>query len=223
MKTVEVAFLDGEFDISIERPTTLSEMTSATGFTEEMTVDEAVDNIYYRNTYPRIYREVSAELEKKGFPRAVASTKTNRDGTVKHVHESVNDHIRAALIGRKAEDKSVIEGSALIDGKNILQSLFAEIAPTAPLYVKGERVGGGGKVSEQALTASNGFFAEGATKVEAVADYIEARVPGYKVARDPEGEVTPESLARAISALNKKAAKDAADAQKAALGALAGV
>lgn len=226
MQTTEVDYLDGKFTIQESEPNNLAEMQEL-GFTEADVVGGAVDDLRYRNKYPRVYKKVSADLASKhNFARQKVDSKTKKDGTVVDVLESVNDHIRAALVGRKVKDadgkdtETVVPNSALADGENILSGLFQSYAASEPLYVKGERSGLGGKVSEAALTAANGFFAEGPTKVEAVADYIEGKVPGYKVGRDADGEITPESLARGVSALQKKIAKDAADSAKAALGAL---
>ncbi len=144
---------------------------------------------------------------------------------MRNIHESVNDHIRAALTGRRDDpaDKTKVTAPPLDGAQAILQSLFESLDASEPLFVKGERSGATGKVSEAALTAANGFFAEGESKVEAVAEYIESKVPGYKIGRDADGSATAESLARGIMALNKKIAKDAAEAAKAQLGALAGV
>jgi hypothetical protein len=218
--TEEIEYLDGKFTVNGQDPDTLEELAQV-GFGEPETVAEAVSNLRYRNKYPRVYKKVSADLiTEYSFPRAVESTKTLKDGTVRHVHESVNDHIRAAVVGRKDEAGNIIPGSMLENAETILLPVFQKYESEEPLYVKGERTGLGGKISEAALKQANDFFAVGPDKVEKVAAFIEEKVPGYKVGRDVEDQVTPESLARAISALQKKLAADATAAAKAALGAV---
>lgn len=204
MKTEEIDYLDGVFQVQEEIPTTFEEISALIG--PESVVEEAVFNLYYRNKYPRVYKRVSSDVESLGFKRKVVSTKTLKDGTVREVKESENDHLRAYLKGRFAkndEGKEVQTEPAPEGSKDTLQELFVKHGQSEPLFVKGERAGGGGKVAQAALTTANGFFAAGDEKVEEVATKIEALVPGYKVGRDGEGSVTPESLARGIQALNK--------------------
>lgn len=222
MKPVEIDYLDGKFTVNSQMPSTLAEMLPLLG-TEEAVIDEVTDNLLYRNKYPRVYRAVSAELASAhSFPRAVIDTKKAKDGTLRNIHESVNDHIRAALTGRRddPEDKTKVTSPGLTDAQTILQALFDKLDASEPLFVKGERSGATGKVSEAALTAATAFIGEGDAKVEAVIEYIESKVPGYKIGKDSDGAATAESLARGIMALNKKIAKDAAEAAKAQLGAL---
>lgn len=220
MQTTEVEYLDGKFTINETEPNTLAEMQEL-GFTEADVVGGAVDDLRYRNKYPRVYKKVSEAVSSShSFPRLKVDEKKKKDGTVVDVLESVNDHLRAALVGRKDAAGQPVPNSSLPDGEKILADLFSTTAASEPLYVKGERSGLGGKVSEASLKAANDFFAVGPQKVEAVVDFIESKIPGYKVGRDAEGEVTPESLARAISALNKQIAKDAEAQAKAALGSL---
>lgn len=225
MHTEEIEYLDGKFTVNGQDPDTLAELQSL-GFSEADVVGGAVADLRYRNKYPRIYKAVSAAIAKDhAFPRAKVDEKTAKDGTVKPILESPNDHIRAALNGRKEivdgkETTTIVPGSALSDAEKILGELFQSLETSEPLYIKGERSGLGGKISEAALKQSNDFFAEGPAKVEKIATFIEEKVPGYKVGRDAESEITPESLARAISALNKKLQADAAAATKAALGAV---
>lgn len=224
MHTEEIEYLDGKFTVNGQDPDTLAELQSL-GFSEADVVGGAVADLRYRNKYPRVYKKVSEDVVKlHNFPRKVESKKTKKDGTLSDVLESTNDHLRAALIGRRTnpDDKTspAIPDSSLHDGEKILGDLFTAYDASEPLYVKGERSGLGGKVSEAALAAANGFFAEGEEKVDKIAAYIESKVPGYKLGRDAESLVTPESLARGISALNKHIAKEAAAAATAALGAV---
>ena len=78
-------------------------------------------------------------------------------------------------------------------------------------------VGGGHAGAEAALAAANTIIPAGEENVEAKVEVIESSVPGYKVGRDGDGQVTPESLARGVQALQKKLAKDALEKAKAAL------
>lgn len=201
---VEVDYLDGKYVVNEQEPATIAEVVELLG--EEAVRKSAIDDNRYRNKYPRVYKKVSEAIALT-FPRAVKEEKTNKDGTVKKILISTMDHIREY-------DKSGHEAEAK------LAELFPRIANEEPLFVKGERAGGGGKVSAGALDASNGFFAEGPDKVEAVCGFIESQVPGYKVGRDGDGEATPESVARGIQALNKKMEQDA---KKAAAAGLAGL
>lgn len=202
MTTVDIDYLDGEFTVSEEEPNTIAEVAELIG--EDGVVNEATNNLRYRNKYPRVYTKVSAAIEPL-FPRAVKEEKTNKDGTVKQIKDSVNNHLRDYL---KTGDEARVK----------LQELFTSVAQEEPLYAKGERSGGGGKLSQGALDASNGFFAAGDDKVESIIGHIESAMAGYKVARDADGMATPESLARAIQTFGKHAQKQA---EKAAVAALA--
>lgn len=215
MNTTDIDYLDGEFTVQESEPSTLAEVVTIVG-TEAAVIEDAVSNLRYRNKYPRVYKKVSAEVAAKhGFPRAVVSTKTLKDGTVRNVHESENDHLRAFLKGREEEveadgkKESKIVTPAPEGNREILAGLFTSIANAEPLFVQGERTGGGGKVSAAALETANKFFAAGTDKVEASAAKIEEMVPGYKIGRDSDGAVTPDSLARGIQALDKKMIADA--------------
>lgn len=210
--TVDIDYLDGEFTVQEQEPATLAELVSILG-TESAVIEDATSNLRYRNKYPRVYKAVSKAIAEVGFARAVVDTKTLKGGEVRNVLESENDHLRAFLKGRPEKDETsgedVIKTPAPPENRATLQELFAKIANEQPLFVQGERTGGGGKVSAAALEAANKFFAMGAEKVETTAAKIEELVPGYKVGRDAEGGVTPESLARGIAALDKKMIADA--------------
>ena len=200
MQTSEIDYLDGEHTITESEPSTIQELIDMIG--EEAVVENVNSNLRYRNKYPRVYGLVSkAVAERHSYPRAEKERKQNKDGSEKIILVSEMDHLRAF----EAESD---------ENKQIVQALFEEIAPEQPLYVKGERTGGGGKISQQAMDAANGFFAQGDDVVEEKIGFIESAVPGYKVARDANGNATPESVARGIGALNnhlkKQAAKQAA-------------
>lgn len=220
MITTEISYLDGAFSVQEEEPTTLAEMSTILG-TEAAVVAEAADNVRYRNKYPRVYKKVSALLASDhSFPRKVTSTKTLKDGTVRNILESENDHLRAFLKGRPEKNEAgeeVITTPAPAENQTILQALFDKIAPAEPLFVQGERTGGGGKVSAAALETANKFFAAGTEKVEATAKKIEELVPGYSIGRDSDGAVTADSLARGIQALDKKLVNDAKQQRMASL------
>jgi hypothetical protein len=189
--TSDIDYLDGEFTVQENEPSTLAEVVEIIG--EQATVDEAVSNLRYRNKYPRVYGKVSAAIAGT-FPRAIKSSTTKADGTVKNVLVSPNDHLRAFLATGE-------------EARATLASLFTSIAQSEPLYVKGERTGGGGKVAQATLDAANGFFAAG--QEDDIAAKIESMVPGYKCGRDAENNLTVESLARGIQALERHLAKQA--------------
>lgn len=200
--TTEIDYLDGDFTVQESEPATIQELIDLIG--EEAVVENVNSNLRYRNKYPRVYRKVSEAINGE-FPRAVKEEKKNKDGTVKNVLVSEMDHLR-----KYAESSP--------EASNRLQELFNQIAPSEPIYVKGERSGGGGKVSQAAQDSANTVIAAGDDKVESVVSKIEETVPGYKVGRDAEGNITPESLARGISALQRKLEQDAKKASKSLLG-----
>lgn len=184
---VDVEYLDGEFTVSEQEPSTVAEVVELLG--EEAVRSGAINDNRYRNKYPRVYAKVSAAIVPK-LARPVKETKQNKDGTTKNILVSTNDHIRAYLaLGE--------------DARAELAELFSSIGATEPLYVKGERAGGGGKIAQATLDAANAFIAEGDDRVEEIITTIESMVPAYKVGRDGEGSATPESLARGIQALEK--------------------
>lgn len=216
MKQVDIDYLDGEFTVQEQEPSTIADVVALLG-TEEAVVDETTANLRYRNKYPRVYKAVSAAVESQhGFPRAVVDKKTGKDGTVRDVKESENDHLRAFLKGR-ADDEGKITTPAPEGNRDILQALFSEIANSSPLYVEGEGRRGGGKVSAAHTELANKALAAGPEKLEAVIAHIEGTVSGYKLGRDADGNVTAESLARGIQALEKDAL---AKAKRAAAGGL---
>jgi hypothetical protein len=191
MIQTEVAYLDGEFDIIEDVPSTIAELVELYG--EENVVESCVADIRYRNKYPRVYKAVAKEIEDGGFTRNIVKEDKRADGTVKNTYESDNNFLRRFLAADEAN-------------REILGEAFKSVAQTQPLYLKGERAAGQGKISAQALEAANGVFAKGTQ--DKVADHVEATVPGYKVARTADGNVTPESIARAITALQKHMAKN---------------
>lgn len=207
-QTVDIDYLDGEFTIPEIEPSTIPECVELIG--EVGVVDETTSNLRYRNKYPRVYKKVSAAIAEL-FPRpqkvkdGVPVVSKKKDGTEVPVLVEPNEHLRQYLAsGDGAREK--------------LQELFSTIANAEPLYVKGERVGGGGKISQGALDGANSKFAAGEEAVEAAIELIEGRIPGYKVARDADGAATPESLARGIQALNKHLQQKAVAEAKALLG-----
>lgn len=218
MQQVDIDYLDGEFTIQENEPSTLAELQALLG-TEEAVVDEVTSNLRYRNKYPRVYREVSKLVtERHGFPRKVVDQKKLRDNTVRDVLESENDHLRSFWKGRAGEDGTITE-PAPEGNRELLAGLFTEVAngSQSALYIEGERRSGGGKVSAATTELANKIFANGTEKVNEAAERIEANVAGYKVGRDAEGQVTVESLARGIQALQKDAEAKAKRAANAAL------
>lgn len=201
-----IEYLDGEHSVIESTPNTIQELIDLIG--EQAVVDETVSNLYYRNKYPRVYRKVSAELAAK-FPRPQAQkngepvTKTKKqDGNEVQVpvYVSEMDHLREY-------EKTGEEAKAEVD------ALFQKHGPAEPLFVKGERTGGGGKVSKAALDGANSLFATSEEAVENAASYIEGQIPGLKIDRE-----SPESLARGIQSLQKKMESEAKAKAKTALG-----
>jgi len=199
-----VEYLDGEFEINEQDPSSVAELVELLG--EDAVRQETISNLRYRNKHPRVYRKVSAMVE-TAFPREVKESKTNADGTIKEVKVSPIDHLRAYLATGDA-------------AKADLAEKFNIVANEEPLFVKGERAGGAGKISKDALDTANKYFAAGDDLVEQCVTQIEATVPGYKVGRDADGAATPESLARGISALGKHIERES---KKKALGSLPGL
>lgn len=195
MITESIDFLDGEIAVEVETPSTIADFTPL-GLSEQDVIDEAVGNLRYRNFYPRVYKKASKELE-SASPKVVKDTKTLKDGTVKNVHESDIDHLRSIY---KTQPE-------------VVRATVTKHAQAELLYVKGERSGSFGKIGKQFLDTANTVFALGDEKVEDVVSKIEAKVPGYKVGRDADGNPTVESLARGLTTLSKsieaQAKKDA--------------
>jgi hypothetical protein len=214
MQIESIEYLDGEFTVEENEPSTLEECIELIG--EQGVVAETTSNLRYRNKYPRVYRLVSDAIL-PAFPKAqkvgkdgkpvvkVTAGKNGEAGTSTPVLVDATEHLRQFLAQGDEQRAKLAEH-------------FNTIAPTQPLYVKGERTGGGGKISQAALDAANAKFAAGDEAVDAAIAVIESRVPGYKVARDAEGAATPEFLARGISALNKYLQQKAAQETKALLG-----
>lgn len=204
----ETVFLDSEFKVEGQDPNTIDELKALIG--EQAIVDECVSNLYYRNKYPRVYDKVSKAIA-TAFPKTVKEEKTLKSGEVRKVYISDMDHIREYL-KTNGEDNAV---------RSQLQELFKTYNDSEPLYVKGERTGGGGKIAQGTLDAANGFFAEGIEVVEEKVGIIENMVPGYKVGRDGDNNPTPETLARGIQALEKHLQNAAKRQAAGALGAKA--
>lgn len=218
-KQVEVKYLDGDFTVLEDHPASAQELISLIG--EEAVVDNTNANLLYRNKYPRVYGKVSETIaSENAFPRLKTGTKTKKDGSSSDVLESEMDHIRAFLYGRK-NGEGVIESPAPEENKTILQALFELHGQAEPMFVQGERAGTGGKISQAAIDTANLRFAAGEEAVSKMVTGIETLMGSpFKVGRDADGEVTPETLARAIQALNIKAKRDAEATVKAQLAAV---
>lgn len=200
MLETEVDYLDSEFTVPSKDPTTLAEIMEMTGLSEAEIVASASDNFRYRNKYPRVYAKASAEVA-TALAKRIKEEKTNKDGSVKKVYISDNDHLREYNgTGDEAHAK--------------LGEIFARLETAEPLWVKGERAPGQGKISQAALDTANNFLSKGDDAVEKVVSHIEAQVAGYKIGRTADGTVTPESLARGIQALQKEMERKAKEAAK---------
>lgn len=200
MTETEVDYLDGEITVSEQEPTEIEELLAIDGLTKKQIVEETVSNCRYRSKHPRVYKRTSEAL-KDLVSRAQKGTYKLKDGTEKPIFVSHLEHCRALLKVDKQKTTEVLSKFALDE----------------PLYKQGPSVGGSGKINAKSLAASNGYFAEGVERVEAIAKVIEERVPGFKVDRDEDDAITPETLARALMALTKHMEKQAAKQAEAAL------
>lgn len=203
MTETEVDYLDGEITVLEQEPTEIAELLTIDGLTQKQIVEETVSNCRYRSKHPRVYKKTSETL-KALTPRAeTAKSKEDREKSPnkKPIFVSHLEHCRALLKLDRVKTTEVLSKFALEE----------------PLYVRGPAVGGTGRINAKSLAAANNYFAEGPERVEAVAKMIEDLVPSFKVARDEDDAVTPESLARALMALTKHMEKDAARRAEAAL------
>lgn len=173
MIKTKVTYLKKKFFVMEEEPSTVQELVTLVG--EEGLVTNTVANLRYRNKYPRVYKRVSLEVVKLGFPM----TEEYKDEVA---------HLSAYLTANPMHEA-------------ILDKLFQQIALEEPLFIRGDR-SGGGKVAQGALDAAHKYFAEGHEKVEEVVMTIEQMLPSFKVNRTGE-PTTPEMLARGIQTLQR--------------------
>lgn len=200
MTETEVDYLDGEITVLEQEPTEIEELLAIDGLTKKQIVEETVSNCRYRSKHPRVYKKTSEAL-KDLSPRAQKGSYKLKDGTERPIFVSHLEHCRALLKVNKTKTTETLSKFALEE----------------PLYVRGPAVGGTGRINAKSLAAANNYFAEGTERVEAVAKMIEELVPNFKVARDEDEAVTPETLARALMALTKHMEKQAAKQAEAAL------
>lgn len=180
MIKTKIAYLNKEILVEEEEPSTIQELTTLVG--EEGLVSNTIKNLRYRNKYPRVYARVSSEITQRGFPPQVK----DKDKDDKPIYQDEMEHIRAYYTsGHKTE----------------VEKMFERIANEEPLFIRGDR-SGGGRVAQGALDAAHRYFAEGKDKVTDAVQTIEQMLPGYRVRRDA-GELTPEDLARGIQTLQR--------------------
>lgn len=210
MTTKETDVLYGNITLALPVPSSVEEFDASVGIGECLA--SGIDDIIYRNTLPRLYRGVAAKYIENGQSKPQATDKsgspkfnTRKDGSQTPVLVSDID-----FIGKLYEE-------ANDEGKAEIVAVFEEVKSSLPFYEKGTGGGGGGRISEAAMQSANGVIAAGTEAIEKIVSAIEERVAGFTVARDPDGNVGVESLARGIQALEKKLV---ADAKKAAAGIL---
>lgn len=174
MIKTKVTYLKKKFFVIEEEPSTVQELVTLIG--EEGLVTNTNANLRYRNKYPRVYKRVSNEVIKLGFPM-----------TEEHKGEEVA-HLSAFL-------------TAAPENEKILNEMFQRVALEEPLFIRGDR-SGGGKVAQGALDAAHKYFAEGPEKVQEVSETIEQMLPSFRVNRTGE-PTTPEMLARGIQTLQR--------------------
>jgi hypothetical protein len=180
MIKTKVTYLNKEFVVEEEEPSTIPELVTLIG--EEGVVTNAVANLRYRNKYPRVYKRVSIEVIKLGFPVGKNAKGEDQDDM---------QHIRAFATAEPGN-------------RAVLLVLFERIAKEEPLFIRGDRAGGGGKVAQGALDAAHRYFAEGPEKVMEVVQTIEQMLPGYHVKLNVDDDgATPEALARGIQTLQR--------------------
>lgn len=189
--TEEVAYLDDQILVKEETEDTLADIVAVYG--EEFVRKYFVSNLRYRNKHPRVYKKASAEL----VPFLSLKFKT-QPGTEKKIYEKPLDHLHRCY-KKNAE---------------LTTAVISKFAQSEPLYVKGDRTGVGGKISQTAIDNANTFFAEGDDVVEGKVLTIEALVPNYKVERDEQNAVTPDGLARGIQMLSNHLDRQAKETAK---------
>ncbi len=177
MIKTKISYLNKKIIVEEEQPSTIKELVTLIG--EEGVVSNTIANIYYRNKYPRVYKRVSDELTRRGFPPVEVEGKMQDE----------MQQLRAFYVSKPAHAA-------------MLQEMFETAAREEPLFIKGDR-SGGGKVSQGALDAAHRYIAEGPDKVSDAVTTIEDMLPGFRVSREPNGEVAPESLAKGIQTLQR--------------------
>src|SRR5215468_12162220 len=185
MIKTKVFYLRKEFVVEEDEPSTIPELVALIG--EDSVVLNASANLRYRNKYPRVYKRVSIELQKLGF----------------QLNDGQDEIARVSQYLATNPEAH----------RPILQEMFNRIANEEPLYIKGDRIGGG-RIAQGALDAAHRYFAEGASKVTEVSEKIEGMLPNYRVARDVENNITPETLARGIQTLQRHLMSQAKNATK---------
>jgi hypothetical protein len=210
----------GKAEVQFQAPSTIEEFDNQAGETGAA-LDEAISNVVYRHTAPRLYKAASAAIaaEPYKFPKAQA---TGKDGSpsvrvTKEKPEGVpvmeSDTAHLSRFYEQGTDEQKAQLVSLLQSTALSLPFIDQSEPAA-------RAGGATKVSKGALDAANGYVAAGPEKVEAVVSYIEGQVPGYKARRDEDGSVSAENLGRAIDALGKHEQAKAKAAAQAALSAL---
>ena len=145
-------------------------------------LDGFIADCVARNFLPRLYRGISKTLVSEGHPKKVISEMDK-----KVIYESDIVHIGRIWSNGKGLQKQIT-------------ALAQEQASTIPFFSSLDR-GGSGRISQRALDAANKWFADGVETTKA--EMIEGMIAGYKVQRDPDGNLTPEGLARGIQAFTR--------------------
>lgn len=208
-KSEPIDVLYGRFAVQLNKPATVEEFDNSVG-EAGAALESGISDVFYRNTLPRLYKAVVAKLgitkqQAKDAKGAPITRKTGKGEAEKDVEVKESDIV---AIDRAIRDGDVEEADA--------QAAFDSVATEIPFYEKG--AGGGGKISEAALASANGIIAGGDENVEEKIGIIESRVPGYKIARDADGGVTAEAIARGIMALNKHLVAEQTKQMKQSLG-----
>lgn len=209
-KQQEISVLYGKFDILKEVPATYAEIDALVGEADAGLGGWLADTSA-RNFLPRLYEAVAVKLTEMGHPHKQIGTRkaAKEGGADSPIYETDIVHV----------DRVHTDGDDAL--KATIGTLINDANASLPFWSKRAGGGGGaGRISTDALEGANSFFAKGPDTVEKVAAHIEGFVPGYTVLRDSSGSPTPESLARAIMAMNRKIEDDA---KKASANALAGL
>ena len=206
-KPLNISVVNDSYEITTQVPGTPEELDALIGETGA-TLDIAISYLAPRNYLSRFYGAVSKQLVVEGFPRTQAVNDAGEpivskkaDGSTTAVQETPLKHIDRY---RTSSDDA---------GKVKLGELLASTASTLPFYAEGDRSGGGqGKLAAATIEAANAMVADGSA--DANAEIIEQMVPGFKIGRDADGALTPETLARGIQRLEKHLQEEAKNKAK---------
>lgn len=195
-KDLTISTLFTKVDVVANAPSTYEESDALLGEVGG-TLEEWIAYVAPRNFLMRLYRDVSKSLAETGYPRESAKrddgteiTTKKGDGTTVPVLESHLQHINRV---HEAGDEAL---------KTTIAEKLQSTSRSLPFWAEGERSGGGGgKVPQDLIDSANAMVADGTAEANVTA--IESYIPGFKAGRDSDGQLTPESVSRALHRLEK--------------------